>query len=111
LRFASKDERGFRVVGRFCSYVLDTPPPFGSKEIEPEAILLGIGLRQEASTKRNPLGWVNHALKDRVLNPLTMIFAQSGHAAQAASSRAISGAHVVAHKHQHNPIYLQKNAG
>lgn len=83
--------------------MLDTPSPFSSKKIKPKAVLFRVGLRQKAGTEFYPLGGINYALEDRVLNSLTAIFAQSGYPAQSAASRVISGANVVAHEYQHKP--------
>jgi hypothetical protein len=40
-----KDERCFGVVGELCANVFYTSSPFGSKKIEPEAVLNGVGFR------------------------------------------------------------------
>lgn len=96
-----KDERCFRVVGDLRANVFDTSPPFGSKKIEPETVLVRIGFRLETGSKHNPLRRVHHTLEDGVLHPLSMIFAQPGHPAQSASSCVVAGAYVVADKNHH----------
>jgi hypothetical protein len=91
-----KDERRFRVVGDLGAYVFYSSSPFGSEKIEPEAVLSGIGFRHKTGSKHNPLRGVHYALEDGVLHPLSVIFAQPGHAAQSASSGVVAGAYVVA---------------
>jgi hypothetical protein len=114
-----KDERCFRVVGELCADVFHPSSPFGSEKIEPETVLIGVSFRHQFCPKHNPLRGVHDTLKDGVLNPLSMIFAQPGHTSQPAASSVVSGAYVVADKDHHgcfsSPIvkryYLQKNAG
>jgi hypothetical protein len=97
-----KDERCFRVVREFRTDVLNASSPFGPKKIEPETILNGIGFRQETGSQQHPLSRVYNALEDRVLYPLSMIFAQPGHAAQPAASSIIAGTYVIANKNHHD---------
>ena len=55
----SQNEWTFRIVGNLGADVLDPPLPFRSEEVEAEAVLDGMGLRQEASPKHHPLGCIH----------------------------------------------------
>ena len=107
-----ENEWPFRIVSNFCADVLDPPLPFRSEKVETETVLRGIGFRHKTRPKDHPLGCIHDAFKNRILHPLAVIFAQSGHSAQSATTGFIASAHIVTDKDHHDVLgYLQKNAG
>jgi hypothetical protein len=49
-----------------------------------------------------PFGWIYPALEDGILDALAVVFAQSGHTAQAASSGSALGTDIVRDNHKHH---------
>jgi hypothetical protein len=90
--------------------VFHTTLPIGSKEVEAQAVSLGINQRQQLSAKGNPERRFEEALEDRELNPLAMILTQLGDLAQATAACLGLRLDVVGYQHHHEG-YLQKNDG
>ena len=58
----------------------------------------------EIGFEHNPLSCIDHALENRILNPLAVIFAKPRDTAQPATPCLISCSHIVADKNHHDAI-------
>src|SRR6266542_3547542 len=81
--------------------MLNPSSPVRPKEIESQAVPFRVDLAQEARSQRCPLGRIDLALEDGVLDALTKISAGVGHSAQPALTRRRGRTDIVAHEHQH----------
>ena len=91
--------------------MLNSRSPVGAESVETEAILLAIYFLDEAGSQYRPLGGVDLALEDGVLNPLPEILAQSRNAPETAAPGRVAGGHVVCDEHEHRCTYFQRNGG
>jgi hypothetical protein len=84
--------------------------PIGSKEVEAQAVSMGIDQSHEPSPEGDPKRGFKQALEDRKLNALAVIFAELGDLAQASTPSLGLCLDVVCYQHHHLG-YLQKNDG
>ena len=81
--------------------MLDAPFPLAAEEIEAQAVLCGVEHGEKCGAKGYPLRCIHQALKDRVLHPLPLIFAQSCHTPQTLPAAIIACTDVVAYENKH----------
>jgi hypothetical protein len=79
----SDDKGAFGVKDVLDPEVLDAASPVGSEEVEAEAVFFFVENFQQAEPELGPLGGIDEALEDGVLDALTVIVAGFGDAAQA----------------------------
>lgn len=89
------------IVGGFGADVFDPPLPLVAEEVEAKAVLRGCDLGEEVGAEADPLGGVDEALEDGILDALPAIFAQAGNAAQTAAAGFFACADVVADEDEH----------
>lgn len=102
LGFASYEKKIIGILGGFRSDMFDSSTPFASQEIKSQAVRLWVDRFDQACAHRGPERRIDIAFKNRVLDPLAVIFADASHAPQtfrAAGPRC----HVICNQYQHLP--------
>ncbi|VTR65478.1 hypothetical protein DESC_340001 [Desulfosarcina cetonica] len=106
----SNDQRSFLIKTFFQAHMLHPVSPIGAKKIKPEAVGFGFDLIDQFLFENGPLGRVDDALENRILDPLAVIFADLGYPAQTPRPFVFDRRHIVTHQNHHG-IYLQTNGG
>ncbi len=96
-----ENQRRLRVIGGLCSEMFHTSSPLSAEKVEPQAILVGVGLCYEPSPKCHPLSRIYDAFKYGILHPLTMTFADLGDASQPPPPSLVTGTYVITYKDHH----------
>ena len=108
---ASKYHQLIWIVRRLRSDMLYAPAPVGAEPIEAQAIGFLIYLREQPGAKCCPLGSIDLALEDRILDPLSKVPAEPSDAPEPAATGRIASCYIIGDQHQHGRFYLQTNGG
>ena len=75
--------------------MLNSRAPVGSESVKPQAIDIGVDLVHETGTQGGPLGWIELALEDRILDPLPKVSTDPGYPSEPPPSCCVAGGYVV----------------
>ena len=99
---ASENQRPFRIVGWFGTYMLDFATPGCPQEVKAQAVFVLVHLTYQCGAQSCPLGWRQAAFKDRVLHPLAPTAALPGNTAESPPAGRIFRIDVVTDQNQHH---------
>lgn len=97
----SDDEDVLDIDGRFGTEVLDAVAVVVAEEIEAEAVFGGVVFLFELTSARDPLGVVDIAFEDRILDADAMVEADLGDPAEASASLWGDGGDIIADNDHH----------
>lgn len=83
--------------------------PFAPEKVKAQTVGVRIDHLQKPGPHLYPTGWINVALKDGILHPLAIVFADTGDAAQPFGTTFGGYSDVICYENQHR--YPQIQAG
>lgn len=107
----SDDEDVLDIDGRLGTEVLDAVAVVVAEEIEAEAVFGGVVFIFELTSARDPLGVVDIAFEDRILDADAMVEADLGDSAKASASLRGDGGNVVTDNDHHDSPPEERGIG
>ena len=100
----------FGVIGLFSAKVLDPLFPVVPKVVNSQTVLFTVHKFQKFVLDLQKSSVVHIKLKNRILNPLSVILAMLCYFAQSAFAFSICSAHIVAYKRHHSLSLISANS-